>query len=199
MSRESRPSLGLLVVISGPPGAGKTTIGSKIASSFNFAILSKDNIKESLFDSLGYSGRSWSRKIGIASLDVLFLVVEKVVAAGGTIVAEGNFDRRYHVDPINSIIERARCAAIRVHCHASNAVLMNRMDARRSVGQRHPGHKEDSAQDQLAYVTRCLRDRIWEPDSIKAPVIRVDTTDTDQFHYDRLESKLTELVQNIDR
>ena len=54
-----------LVVVAGPPGTGKTTLAAKIAEDFRLPLITKDGIKESLFDSLGTGDREWSRKLGI--------------------------------------------------------------------------------------------------------------------------------------
>ncbi len=55
-----------LIIILGPPGTGKTTLGKRIAKDLNLPFVHKDGIKELLFDKLGWSDRVWSRKVGIA-------------------------------------------------------------------------------------------------------------------------------------
>jgi dephospho-CoA kinase len=42
-----------VVVVSGAPGAGKSTLAVPLARALGFPLVSKDVIKESLFDSLG--------------------------------------------------------------------------------------------------------------------------------------------------
>lgn len=41
-----------IVLVSGAPGAGKTTIAQPLAEALGFPLLSKDHIKETLYDSL---------------------------------------------------------------------------------------------------------------------------------------------------
>jgi shikimate kinase len=46
-----------LIIISGLPCTGKTTLGRKLAQDLSLPLICRDSIKESLFDSLGYSDR----------------------------------------------------------------------------------------------------------------------------------------------
>jgi len=62
----------LVLIVTGPPASGKTTIGRPLARALALTFLSKDLFKESLFDSLGGSDREWSRRIGLASTQLLF-------------------------------------------------------------------------------------------------------------------------------
>ncbi len=59
------------IIISGPPGAGKTTIGKLLSKELSLPFFYKDEIKESLFDTLGWSDAEWSKKLGVASMKIL--------------------------------------------------------------------------------------------------------------------------------
>jgi predicted kinase len=48
-----------LILVSGAPGAGKTTIAARLSRNLRMPMVSKDAVKESLFDSLGWSDREW--------------------------------------------------------------------------------------------------------------------------------------------
>jgi predicted kinase len=83
-----------LVLVSGPPGAGKTTIAGPLAAELGFALLAKDQIKESLADSLGDvpdvapdARLAWSRRLGAAAMDLLWTLAQTAPA----VVLEANF------------------------------------------------------------------------------------------------------------
>lgn len=62
----------LLVVVSGLPASGKTTLGRGLADRLALPLLDKDAILEALFDSLGCTGPDDRSRLSRASDEVLF-------------------------------------------------------------------------------------------------------------------------------
>lgn len=62
----------ILILISGFSCTGKTTLAKLIAKRYSLPLIGRDDIKESLYNSLGYKDREWSKKLGIASYDLLY-------------------------------------------------------------------------------------------------------------------------------
>ena len=75
-----------LIIISGPPATGKTTLGRLIAKKFRLPFLSKDDIKHILFDSLGWSDREWSKKLGGASFELTSYFMEILLQTGQSFI-----------------------------------------------------------------------------------------------------------------
>ena len=44
-----------VIILAGMPATGKSTLAKKLQARFGYPILEKDNIKEGLFDTLGFS------------------------------------------------------------------------------------------------------------------------------------------------
>jgi predicted kinase len=92
-----------VVLVSGAPGAGKTSLARPLAAELGFALLGKDRIKETLHDGLGAppADLAWSRRLGGAPMELLWALASDAPA----VVLEANF--RPH-----SEYERGRIAAL---------------------------------------------------------------------------------------
>jgi predicted kinase len=63
------------ILVSGAPGSGKTTLARKLAEAIGFEMISKDAIKEALFDVLGpLEDDPRTRKLSRAAMAVLWAV-----------------------------------------------------------------------------------------------------------------------------
>ena len=125
-----------IVMVSGPPGAGKTTLARPLAKALGFALLSKDDIKEPLYDALGGARGDFeaSRRIGAASWEILWTLAPHCPR----LVLEANF----HLD---SAYERERIAAlggrlIEVYCRCPPAEVVRRFALRAARPQHHAAH-----------------------------------------------------------
>lgn len=170
----------ILLIVTGPPCAGKTTLGKRIARELGWPLINKDGIKEALFDTLGWQDRAWSKKLGYASYTVLFYVVEAQLAAGCSVVVESNFRVEFDSERFQAL---ARChpfRAVQILCHAAPETLLQRFAQRTASGERHPGHV-----DHLYYeeFVASLAQYTYTPLVLDGPVLAVDTTDFEKLDY----------------
>lgn len=81
-----------IVLVSGAPAAGKTTCARLLAALLGFPLLSKDDIKEALWDALESPAgdRAWSRRVGDAAMEVLWALAAQfpLCGSGGKLPAE---------------------------------------------------------------------------------------------------------------
>lgn len=61
-----------LIVVSGAPGTGKSTIAAAVAADLGWPLLALDPIKEALADVLGLGDEDWSDQVGEAAAEVVF-------------------------------------------------------------------------------------------------------------------------------
>ena len=154
-----------LVVVSGAPGAGKSTLAGPLAAALGLPLLSKDTIKETLFDQLGPApgdGRAWSRQLGAAAMELLWRLAEDHPA----VVLEANFRTA-------STRERRRVQGlssrpVEVHCRVPYEVAADRFAARAARPGHHPVHVARALTPELFSETA-------EPFGI-GEVIEVDTS-----------------------
>lgn len=156
----------VVVVVSGPPAAGKTTVARGIAAQLQFPLLTKDAIKEALFDELGAGDLAWSKRLGAATYLVLAALVEDSVRTGASVVLDGNFVR-------GSELERRLAAlparVVQVHCSAPLELLIERYASR----ERHPGHVDSERIDAVREAVETGR---HDPLDLPGEVIRLDTS-----------------------
>jgi predicted kinase len=71
-----------VVLISGAPGSGKTSLAGPLAAELGFALLGKDRIKETLHDALGAPAPdlAWSRRLRAAAIELLWTLAADVPA-----------------------------------------------------------------------------------------------------------------------
>jgi len=124
-----------IVLVSGAPGAGKSTLAAPLAARLNFPLLAKDAIKETLFDALGGAAGdlAQSRLFCGAAMETLWTLAAHCPA----VVLEANFRPR-------SAHERARIAAlggavVEVYCACPREEAARRFAARAAAGV-HPAH-----------------------------------------------------------
>jgi predicted kinase len=153
------------VVVAGLPGSGKTTLAVALAKELRIPLISKDTIKEALFDVLGTGDLEWSQTLGKAAHTVMYALAAQTQAA----VLESHFWRGVAEVDLTSL----RRPLVQVYCRCPVEVAADRYRRRASSPERHPGHLPEHQSEE---VTRSWRESDHEPLDLDAPVLEVDTT-----------------------
>ena len=125
-----------IILVSGCPGAGKTSVARPLAARLGFSLIRKDDIKEALFDAFeGPVGDlAFSNRVGAASWAVLWLLARNFPRA----VLEANF--RPHSDQEREQIASLAGEVLEIHCACPPEVARERYAARSVTPDRHPAH-----------------------------------------------------------
>ena len=173
----SRP---LLIIVTGLPCTGKTTLGRHIARELGLPFIHKDGIKETLFNSLGWRDRAWSRQLGGATYHLLYYLLEVLMQAGTSLVIESNFDPQRDSTTLAGLVKRHDYTASQVLCKTEGARLLERFRARSDSNDRHPGHVD--AFNYAEMEPQLLKGRL-APLPLPGLLVEVDTTDFDMVDY----------------
>jgi predicted kinase len=146
---EARAPAPLLIVVSGKPATGKTTLGRRLAADLGLPFFSKDDLKETLFDTLGASDRAWSRRLGAASFALLRRIAEAQLSAGQSLIVEANFAAAYDAPFYQSLATRHGARVAQVWLTAETATILRRFEQRAASDERHPGHVELAYMDEF--------------------------------------------------
>jgi predicted kinase len=160
------------VVVSGPPGSGKTTLAHQIASALGCPAISRDEIKEGMVHATPGFVPAPGDELTMRTLPVFFGVLELLLAGGVTTVAEAAFQDHVWRPRLESVRSLARIRI--VHCVVdadvafARAVRRGRDDPlRRAHADAGPG---DAAEQHR-------RHHAFNRVSVAAPALEVDTTD----------------------
>jgi predicted kinase len=156
-----------LVVVAGPPAAGKTVLAERLAVELRVPLLAKDDLKLVLYRALGASDMAESQRLGAAAFEVLSSTAARLLAAGIGVVLEGNFARGRSEAALLPLLEAAE--AVQVHCAAAREETLRRYRSRK----RHEMHFDEAA---LPGVLEALDSGVHDPMDLGVPTLRVDTT-----------------------
>ena len=123
----------VVVLVTGVPGAGKTTVARALSVKLNLPLLSMDAIKESLFDTLGVGDRAWGLQLRQAALEVIWSVLPDCPAGA---IVDVWLHQTWNPDDAASVLARTDVVVLEVLCDVPGELAAARYAARK----RHPGH-----------------------------------------------------------
>jgi predicted kinase len=132
----------ILILVTGPPAGGKTTLARRLAADLELPLIEKDLLKEALFDTLGIGDVAWSQRLGGAVYEMLYRLAEVFVSAGTTVLLESNFVTERAAPRFREIAARHPFRAVQLVCIADPATLARRYEERAATGERHAGHHD---------------------------------------------------------
>jgi predicted kinase len=159
------------MVVSGPAGAGKTTLAHLLAGAVGCPVISRDEIKEGMVHGRPGFVPGVGDELTVRTLPVFFSVLE-LLRAGVTTVAEAAFQDRVwrpRLEPLRGLAEFRI-----VHCVVGADVALERIRRRRADSPSRRAHVDSAV---IYDTTQRLGHDTFDRVAIEAPAIEVDTAD----------------------
>lgn len=131
----------VLLLVNGSPATGKTRLAGWLADQLGWPLVSKDAIKERLYDELGAGDRDESSRQGRAAYAVMYGQIEALLRAGVSAVVDAPLKREFEQQRVERLVEQFDCTVVQVVLRTDREVLLQRYRARGASAERHPGHQ----------------------------------------------------------
>jgi predicted kinase len=163
-----------LVLVTGAPGSGKTTLADQLGPAIGLPVLSRDRLKALLADALPEPAASNMALLRQTHVTLFFDLLADLLASGPGLVAESALDVNLAPNDLRPAL--AIADAIVLHCDVPSDVSVRRFSARARRGERHRAH-DDAAHLELIRRDSGAWDRYRDPPPLGVPVLRIDSTD----------------------
>ncbi|HEY7088780.1 MAG TPA: ATP-binding protein [Tepidisphaeraceae bacterium] len=160
-SPDHRP---LLIIVSGRPGSGKTTLAHSLARAIRCPLISRDQIKEGMLNTVGADVSSTDADLTRRAYDTFFQTIELLLSRGVTLVAEAAFQHKVWAPRLEPLLNIARVRII--VCHLAPELARVRHFERTQADPNRRRFHEDPAVH-----------ADYDPPRLNVPSLAVDTSD----------------------
>lgn len=150
-----------LIVVTGQPGSGKTTLAVPLSQAIRCPRISRDEIKEGLINSIGQGGAPGD-DIARRAYETFFDTVELFLHRGVTLIAEAAFQHKLWAPKLQPLreIARVRIIVCLVTPELARSRRLERSEADRERLRFHP--------DPMAWLKQ------YDPPHLDVPTLMVD-------------------------
>lgn len=164
----------LLIVVTGSPASGKTTLAHILAGKIHCPLISRDDLKEGLLNTLDIPHAQLDKSVEIIVYDTFFETIELLISKGISIIVEAAFQDKLWRPKLLNFLDRAEIKI--VICKANPELIRSRFTNRFS---NNPGRKKYHGDQAVSLPKRQFTSLVenYKPVNINTPMLQVDTTD----------------------
>ena len=111
------------ILVTGIPASGKSTMAEYLSEALCIPMLSKDKIKEILFDTIGFHSRAEKVALGTGAMEIMYYFAEQMMKIGQPFILENNFEN-VSKPGIQKLLSRYGCQAVTVRLSGDDSVLI---------------------------------------------------------------------------
>ena len=194
-----------IILISGMPASGKTTFAKRLSEELQIPMVSKDDIKEILFDTVGFHSREEKVTLGIGSMNIMYLFAESLMRTNKLITLENNFEN-ISKPKLQELINKYNYTPITVLFDGDMKTIYNRFIERDNSPTRHRGHvvnteypepiNRNAIHPQIKFedFQKTFEERGIRHFNISDDIIKIDTTDFDRVAYSDVINQIKEKI-----
>lgn len=161
----------LLIVVTGCVASGKTTLAHMLARKINCPVISRDELKEGLVNTLTLSHGQLDRSVDLQVYETFFETIDLLISSRITIVVEAAFQDKLWRPKLLTFLQKA---AIRIIiCKTDRELLKTRFANRYSRNpdrEKFHGDQSLNAAQIASYIDN------YKPVNMDVPTLEVDTT-----------------------
>ena len=192
------------ILVTGIPATGKSTMAKAMSERMKLPVISKDTIKELLFDDVGFQSRAEKVKLGIASMEIMYYVAGQLMETEQPFILENNFEYSSEYG-IKNLLEKYQYSALTITLTGDYEAIYRRFLKRESSPDRHRGHvvndcypeKKENNPNTLNAKTISyenfvcgIEKRGFDAFCVGGRQIKVDTTDFSKINMEELISQI---------
>lgn len=195
------------ILVTGIPAAGKSSMARKLAVHYQIPMISKDDIKEILFDDLGFNSREEKVKEGIAAMHIMYYMSEQMMRVKKPFILENNFEF-ISKEELIKLLNEYEYQAITVTLTGDYPTIYQRFLERNENPTRHRGHVVNDCYPEIEmnhkvavlsyedFVTG-IQKRGMDQFSANGPQVIVDTTNFEKLDLSDVVEKISELIEEF--